>query len=90
MGRKTIIAVGALALAALGATVLAQNAPVETRPPITPYKPAFSGQTRAPERTGPWSARAALRRWAGATGSTAANSARLPVVRHDLGKARRL
>ena len=50
MGRKTIIAVGALALAALGATVLAQNAPVETRPPITPYKPAFSGQTRAPEQ----------------------------------------
>jgi len=28
----------------------AQAAPVETRPPITAYKPAFAGQTRAPEQ----------------------------------------
>lgn len=39
--------VGALALAA-GSTALAQG--VETRAPITPYKPAFAGQTRAPEQ----------------------------------------
>jgi glucose/arabinose dehydrogenase len=41
----------AAALAAIaGAGVFAQNAGVETRPPITPYKPAFPGQTRAPEQ----------------------------------------
>ena len=28
----------------------AAHAQVETRPPITPYKPAFEGQTRAPEQ----------------------------------------
>lgn len=32
-----------------GAPVYAQKAPVETRPPVTSYKPAFAGQTRAPE-----------------------------------------
>ena len=35
---------------AFAASACAQPAaPVETRPPITPYKPAFAGQTRAPE-----------------------------------------
>lgn len=37
-------AILALALAS------AAQAQVETRPPITPYKPAFEGQTRAPEQ----------------------------------------
>jgi glucose/arabinose dehydrogenase len=32
-----------------GAPVYAQNAPVETRAPVTSYKPAFAGQTRAPQ-----------------------------------------
>src|SRR5690349_10568537 len=36
----------ATGLAALAGAAAAQ---VETRPPITPYKPAFAGQTRAPE-----------------------------------------
>ncbi len=38
----------ALSLALLGPAALAQG--VETRAPITPYKPAFAGQTRAPEQ----------------------------------------
>ena len=38
----------ALSLAVLGPAALAQG--VETRAPITPYKPAFAGQTRAPEQ----------------------------------------
>src|SRR6185436_9583854 len=37
----------ALVLAAAGAALAAG---VETRPPISPYKPAFAGQTRAPEQ----------------------------------------
>jgi glucose/arabinose dehydrogenase len=47
--RLKLKAVGAisLALAAYGGLAAAQ---VETRPPITPYKPAFAGQTRAPEQ----------------------------------------
>jgi glucose/arabinose dehydrogenase len=46
--RLTWTAPAALALsAAFAASALA--APVETRAPITPYKPAFAGQTRAPE-----------------------------------------
>jgi len=41
----------ATAAAALFATsACAQPAGVETRPPITGYKPAFAGQTRAPEQ----------------------------------------
>src|SRR4051812_32119167 len=35
---------------AVATSACAQSAPVETRPPITPYKPAFAGQTRAPEQ----------------------------------------
>ncbi|MDZ4372547.1 MAG: PQQ-dependent sugar dehydrogenase [Phenylobacterium sp.] len=38
----------ALILALMAGTSMAQG--VETRPPITPYKPAFEGQTRAPEQ----------------------------------------
>lgn len=39
------------AAAAFAASACAEPAaPVETRPPITPYKPAFAGQTRAPEQ----------------------------------------
>jgi len=41
----------AVALAGgLGGSACAQSAGVETRPPITSYKPAFVGQTRAPEQ----------------------------------------
>ncbi|MBL8772367.1 MAG: PQQ-dependent sugar dehydrogenase [Phenylobacterium sp.] len=41
----------AAALTLLAAAPLAAQAQgVETRPPITPYKPAFAGQTRAPEQ----------------------------------------
>jgi len=43
------IAGATIIAAALGQSVIAQNAPVETRPAVTPYKPAFAGQTRAPE-----------------------------------------
>ena len=39
-----------LATAALISAAGAAQAQVETRPPITPYKPAFEGQTRAPEQ----------------------------------------
>ena len=40
-----------MAAMAAGLAAVAGNATaqVETRPPITPYKPAFAGQTRAPE-----------------------------------------
>jgi glucose/arabinose dehydrogenase len=41
--------IGASALAFTLATAVAAQAQVEKRPPITPYKPAFAGQTRAPE-----------------------------------------
>ena len=41
--------IGASALAFTLATAAMAQAQVETRPPITPYKPAFAGQTRAPE-----------------------------------------
>ena len=41
------IGAASLVLAACGGSTQAQ---VETRPPITPYKPAFAGQTRAPEQ----------------------------------------
>ncbi|MEW5687380.1 MAG: PQQ-dependent sugar dehydrogenase [Pseudomonadota bacterium] len=41
-------AAGALLASATAAA--AQPAPVESRPPITAYKPAFAGQTRAPEQ----------------------------------------
>ncbi len=47
--RNAALAAVALGLGA-GAVAIAQNGPVETRPPITPYKPAFPGQTRAPEQ----------------------------------------
>jgi len=40
----------AATLVAFATGAFAQAAPVETRPPITPYKPAFGGQTRAPEQ----------------------------------------
>src|SRR5688572_32767281 len=40
----------AAALATFAASASAQPAPVESRPPITPYKPAAAGQTRAPEQ----------------------------------------
>jgi glucose/arabinose dehydrogenase len=40
----------AAAFAAFATSACAQPAPVESRPPITPYKPAFAGQTRAPEQ----------------------------------------
>jgi glucose/arabinose dehydrogenase len=43
---KLMPAIGATVLLAAAATAQAQ---VEKRPPITPYKPAFAGQTRAPE-----------------------------------------
>lgn len=39
-----------LAAAVLLAAAPAATAQVETRPPITSYKPAFAGQTRAPEQ----------------------------------------
>ncbi|WP_395670939.1 PQQ-dependent sugar dehydrogenase [Phenylobacterium sp.] len=38
-----------LGLAAASLAAASQAAPVETRPPTTAYKPAFEGQTRAPE-----------------------------------------
>jgi len=41
--------IGASALAFTLATAAMAQAQVEKRPPITPYKPAFAGQTRAPE-----------------------------------------
>lgn len=44
----TKIAAAALMLSGVAAGAHAQG--VETRPPITPYKPAFEGQTRAPEQ----------------------------------------
>jgi glucose/arabinose dehydrogenase len=40
----------AAAVAAFATSAFAQSAPVETRAPITAYKPAFAGQTRAPEQ----------------------------------------
>lgn len=40
----------AAAVAAFATSAFAQSAPVETRAPITSYKPAFAGQTRAPEQ----------------------------------------
>jgi glucose/arabinose dehydrogenase len=43
----TVWSAAALVLAAAGAALAAG---VETRAPITPYKPAFAGQTRAPEQ----------------------------------------
>ena len=48
---KTLTTLTAATLA-LGLTggACAQPASVETRPQITPYKPAFAGQTRAPEQ----------------------------------------
>jgi len=46
--RIAALATLAASAAALGA--FAQMAPVETRPAITPYKPAFAGQTRAPQQ----------------------------------------
>jgi glucose/arabinose dehydrogenase len=45
----TLKALGAAALILAGAGG-AHAAGVEDRPPITPYKPAFAGQTRAPEQ----------------------------------------
>lgn len=48
MTLKTIAA--AILMAGLGTAACAQPAGVETRAPITPYKPAFAGQTRAPEQ----------------------------------------
>jgi glucose/arabinose dehydrogenase len=42
--------IGAGALAFTLATASMCQAQVEKRPPITPYKPAFAGQTRAPEQ----------------------------------------
>lgn len=44
---RTVSPALALALSMVASTGLAQG--VETREPITPYKPAFAGQTRAPE-----------------------------------------
>ncbi len=41
--------IGASALVFTLASAVAAQAQVEKRPPITPYKPAFAGQTRAPE-----------------------------------------
>src|ERR1700754_4196930 len=46
--QRTILAAGTAALSL--AAGLAFAAGVETRDPITPYKPAFAGQTRAPEQ----------------------------------------
>jgi len=46
----TALAAGAALTTGATSTVWAQAASVETRPPITPYKPAFEGQTRAPEQ----------------------------------------
>jgi len=43
-----LIRVGAVATMALSCSYA--SAQVETRPPITSYKPAFAGQTRAPEQ----------------------------------------
>jgi glucose/arabinose dehydrogenase len=49
--RRTSMFAG-LAIAAAAGLVLAQNQPVQTPPPNAPnQKPAFEGQTRAPERT---------------------------------------
>lgn len=45
---KTLAA--AVLTAALGGSACAQPAGVETRAPITSYKPAFAGQTRAPQQ----------------------------------------
>lgn len=42
--RLALLTVAVMATSACGA-----SAQVESRPPITPYKPAFAGQTRAPE-----------------------------------------
>ncbi|PZQ62338.1 MAG: glucose dehydrogenase [Phenylobacterium zucineum] len=42
--RASILVIAALAVAS------AAQAQVESRPPIAPYKPAFAGQTRAPEQ----------------------------------------
>ncbi len=49
-GRLRQFAAGLAMATACGAAVWAQNAGVETREPISPYKPAFAGQTRAPEQ----------------------------------------
>ena len=45
-----MIVVAAL-MSGLGAGACAQPAGVESRPPVTAYKPAFAGQTRAPVET---------------------------------------
>lgn len=45
-----LASVGLLLAAGCATIAVAQNAPVETRPPVTSYKPAFAGQTRAPEQ----------------------------------------
>ena len=37
-------------MAGLSGSACAQPASVEARPPVTAYKPAFAGQTRAPEQ----------------------------------------
>lgn len=47
---KSELWVGASALAFTLATAGMAQAQVETRPPVTSYKPAFAGQTRAPEQ----------------------------------------
>lgn len=44
------LAVAAVAAAFAGSACAEPAAPVESRPPITSYKPAFAGQTRAPEQ----------------------------------------
>ena len=50
MGR-TIFLTGGLAVSVLALTVIAQQAPVENRPPnAANQKPAFAGQTRVPEQ----------------------------------------
>jgi aldose sugar dehydrogenase len=46
--RAPVSSAAALVLAFVAGGALAQS--VETRAPITPYKPAFEGQTRAPEQ----------------------------------------
>jgi len=49
--RRTIVIASGLIVSVLALAVIAQQAPVETRPPNAPtQKPAFAGQTRVPEQ----------------------------------------